>query len=104
MKIKKNDKVKVISGKDKGKTGVVLRVDRKTERVLVEGISIIKKHLKPTQSNPEGGIVKKPAPIHVSNVALVIGNKKSESITKVGYKIVDNKKVRYAKKTNEVLK
>ncbi len=104
MKIKKNDKVKIISGKDKGKTGVVLRSDRKNERVLVEGINIIKKHLKPTQSNPEGGIVKKEATIHVSNVALVIGSKKNESITKVGYKIVDNKKVRYAKKTNEVLK
>ncbi len=104
MKIKKNDKVKVISGKDKGKIGVILRVDRKNERVLVEGINIIKKHLKPTQANPDGGIVKKEALIHVSNVALVIGSKKNETTTKVGYKIVDNKKVRYAKKTNEVLK
>ncbi len=104
MKIKKNDKVKVISGKDKGKTGVVLRVERSKDRVLVEGINVAKKHLKPTQSNPDGGIVKQEAFIHVSNVALVIGKAKNEEITKIGYKTVDNKKVRYAKKTNEVLK
>jgi len=68
MKIKKGDTVKVISGKNLGKTGKVLKVFTKTNKVIVEGVNIIKKHAKPTQNNPDGGIMEYEAPIHVSNV------------------------------------
>ena len=68
MHVKKGDTVKVISGKDKGKTGVVLTALPKKDRVLVEGVNIIKKHTKPNQANPQGGIVSQEAAIHVSNV------------------------------------
>ena len=71
MHVKKGDTVKVISGKDKGKTGVVLTALPKKDRVLVEGVNIIKKHTKPNQANPQGGIVSQEAAIHVSNVMLL---------------------------------
>lgn len=70
MKIKKGDKVKVITGYDKGVIGEVTAVIPKDEKVVVEGVNLMKKHLKPTQANPDGGIVEKEAPIHVSNVML----------------------------------
>ncbi|KYD20710.1 MAG: 50S ribosomal protein L24 [Caldibacillus debilis] len=101
MHVKKGDKVKVISGKDKGKTGVVLAAFPKKNRVLVEGVNLIKKHAKPSQENPQGGIITKEAPIHVSNVMPI--DPKTGEPTRVGYKIVDGKKVRIAKKSGEVL-
>ncbi|GKW47625.1 MULTISPECIES: 50S ribosomal protein L24 [unclassified Planococcus (in: firmicutes)] len=101
MHVKKGDTVKVISGKDKGKTGVVLSALPKKDRVLVEGINIIKKHTKPNQANPQGGIVSQEAAIHVSNVMLL--DPKSGEPTRVGYKVEDGKKVRVAKKSGEKL-
>lgn len=101
MHVKKGDTVKVISGKDKGKTGVVLTALPKKDRVLVEGINIVKKHTKPNQANPQGGIVSQEAAIHVSNVMLL--DPKSGEPTRVGYKVEDGKKVRVAKKSGENL-
>ena len=72
MHVKKGDKVMVISGKDKGKTGVILEALPKKDRVLVEGVNIVKKHSKPSQDNPQGGIISQEAPIHVSNVMPLI--------------------------------
>ncbi|WP_449621799.1 50S ribosomal protein L24 [Robertmurraya sp. Marseille-Q9965] len=101
MHVKKGDKVMVISGKDKGKTGVILAAFPKQSRVLVEGINIVKKHSKPNQLNPQGGIISQEAPIHVSNVMPI--DPKSGEPTRVGYKVEDGKKVRVAKKSGEVL-
>lgn len=101
MHVKKGDKVMVISGKDKGKTGVILAAFPKQNRVLVEGVNIIKKHSKPNQLNPQGGIISQEAPIHVSNVMPI--DPKSGEPTRVGYKVEDGKKVRVAKKSGEVL-
>ena len=102
MHVKKGDKVKVISGKDKGKTGVILTAYPKKDRVLVEGVNIVKKHMKPNQANPQGGIVSQEAAIHVSNVMLI--DPKTGEPTRVGYKVEDGKKVRVAKKSGEVIK
>ncbi|MGG3891675.1 50S ribosomal protein L24 [Metabacillus fastidiosus] len=101
MHVKKGDKVMVISGKDKGKQGVILAAFPKQDRVLVEGVNIVKKHSKPSQVNPQGGIVSQEAPIHVSNVMPL--DPKSSEPTRVGYKVVDGKKVRVAKKSGETL-
>lgn len=91
----------VISGNDKGKTGRVLMVDYKTIRVLVEGVNIVSKHMKPNAENPDGGIVKMEATIDISNVMLI--DPKSGEPTKVGRKLVDDKIVRYAKNSGEVI-
>ncbi|WP_040225836.1 50S ribosomal protein L24 [Bhargavaea cecembensis] len=102
MHVKKGDKVQVITGKDKGKTGVILAAFPKKDRVIVEGVNVIKKHTKPNQENPQGGILSKEAPIHVSNVMLL--DPKSGEPTRVGYKVdADGKKVRVAKKSGEVI-
>ncbi len=101
MHVKKGDKVKVITGKDKGKTGIVLAAFPKKNRVIVEGVNIVKKHVKPNQLNPQGGIVSQEAPIHVSNVMLI--DPKSGEPTRVGYKIENGKKVRVAKKSGAVI-
>jgi large subunit ribosomal protein L24 len=101
MLIKKGDKVQVITGKDKGKTGVVLAALPKKDRVIVEGVNMVKKHTKPSQANQQGGIVEFEAPIHVSNVAIL--DPKEKTPTRVGFKVVDDKKVRYAKKSGEIL-
>lgn len=101
MHVKKGDKVKVISGKDKGKEGIILEAFAKKDRVLVEGINMVKKHAKPSQDNPQGGILNQEAPIHVSNVMPI--DPKTGEPTRVGYKIVDGKKVRIAKKSGEPL-
>lgn len=101
MHVKKGDKVKVLTGKDRGKEGVVLQVFPKKERVLVEGVNMIKKHAKPSQENPQGGILNIEAPIHISNV-LPIDPKTGEP-TRVGYEIRGGKKVRIAKKSGEPL-
>jgi large subunit ribosomal protein L24 len=101
MHVKKGDKVKVISGKDRGKEGTVLEAYPKKERVLVEGINMIKKHAKPSQENPQGGILNQEAPIHVSNVMPL--DPKSGEPTRVGYEVRDGKKVRIAKKSGKAL-
>ncbi|RPF49997.1 50S ribosomal protein L24 [Aquisalibacillus elongatus] len=101
MHVKKGDKVKVVTGKDKGKEGTILETDPKSERVLVEGVNYMKKHAKPSQENPQGGILNQEAPIHVSNV-LPIDPKTGEP-TRVGYEERDGKKVRIAKKSGEPL-
>lgn len=102
MKIKKGDKVKVITGSSKGTIGEVLRVMPKDGKVIVEGVNLVKKHLKPTQANPDGGIVEKEATIHVSNIAIY--DAKAKKTSKIGYKIEKGKKVRVLKKTGAVLK
>ncbi len=99
MKIKKGDTVRVIAGKDNGSEGKVLAVDVKKNRVLVEGVNKITKHAKPSQSNPNGGIVEKEAPIDISNVMLVVKGK----ATRVGFRMEGGKKVRFAKATGEVI-
>jgi large subunit ribosomal protein L24 len=101
MHVKKGDKVQVISGKDKGKQGVILEAYPKKDRVLVEGVNVVKKHSKPSQANPQGGIISKEAPIHVSNVMPL--DPKSGTPTRVGFKVEDGKKVRVAKKSGELL-
>jgi len=102
MHVKTGDTVKVIAGKDKGKTGRVLKAFPKEQRVLVEGVNIVKKHTKPSQANPQGGIIQQEAPIHVSNVMPL--DPKTGQPTRVGYKVLPNgKKVRIAKKSGEPL-
>ena len=101
MHVKKGDKVVVISGKDKGKQGTILSAYPKQNRVLVEGINIVKKHSKPSQLNPQGGIISREAAIHVSNVMPL--DPKSGNPTRVGYKIENGKKVRVAKISGETL-
>lgn len=97
LNIKKGDKVIVISGDAKGKTGTVAKVDREKMRVVVEGLNMATKHTKPSAQNPQGGIVKEEAPIHISNVALISDGK----ATRVGRKEVNGETVRYAKKTGK---
>jgi large subunit ribosomal protein L24 len=99
MKIRTGDKVKVISGKSKGKEGLVSRVFTKNEMVLVDGANIATKHIKATKQKA-GGMVKLERPIHISNVMLIEGDK----VSRIGYKIVDGKKYRLAKKSGEVIK
>ncbi|ENQ3080709.1 50S ribosomal protein L24 [Bacillus sp. JJ864] len=101
MHVKKGDKVQVISGKDKGKQGVILAAFPKENRVIVEGVNIVKKHSKPSQLNPQGGIITKEAAIHVSNVMPL--DPKTGVPTRVGYKVEDGKKIRVAKKSGELL-
>jgi large subunit ribosomal protein L24 len=100
MKIKKGDNVVVITGRDKGKTGQVLRAIPTESRVLVQGINMMKRHTAPKPGEP-GGIVEREAPIHVSNVAHVDPDTKKPS--RVGFKIVDGKKVRFARRSGEVI-
>lgn len=101
MHVKKGDKVKVITGKDRGKQGSILEAYPNKERVLVEGINMIKKHAKPSQDNPQGGILNQEAAVHVSNVMPI--DPKSGEPTRVGYEQRDGKKVRIAKKSGEAL-
>jgi large subunit ribosomal protein L24 len=96
LHVKKDDTVFVITGKDKGKKGRVIAAFPRENRVLVEGINMVKKHAKPSQQNPQGGIINQEAPIHVSNVMLI--DPKTNKPTRVGYKVLDNgNKVRVAK-------
>lgn len=100
MFVKKGDKVRVIAGKDKGVEALVLKALPKVNKVIVEGVNIVKKHQKPNSENPQGAIVEKEAPIHVSNVQVL---DKNGVAGRVGYDFVDGKKVRYNKKSGEVL-
>ena len=100
MKIKKGDTVQVITGNDVGKTGRVIKVFIDRDRIVVEGVNIVKKHARPTQDAPQGGIIEKEATIHVSNVMLVVGGKP----TRIGYKTLDDgRKVKFAKTNGEVI-
>ncbi len=99
LKIKKDDMVTVIAGKDKGREGKVISVDVKNHRVLVEGINMVTKHTKPSMANQQGGIVQQEAPIDISNVMLL----HKGQATRVGFKMDGDKKVRFAKKTGEVI-
>ena len=99
LKIKKGDTVKVITGKDKGKEGKVISVDVQKGKVVVEGANMVTKHTKPSQANPNGGIIQKEAAIDISNVMLVVGGK----ATRVGFEVKDGKKVRVAKATGAVI-
>ena len=101
MFVKKNDKVKVIAGKDKGKEGVIEKVFPAKDRVIVKGVNIVKKHQKPTNANPNGGIVEVEAPIHVSNVMLI--DPSNNEAPRVGFQVEDGKKVRVSKKTGKTL-
>ena len=98
-KIKKGDLVKVITGKDKDKTGKVLSVNVKKNTVLVEGCNMVTKHTKPSAANQQGGIITKEAPLHISNVMLVVDGQ----ATRVGFQMDGDKKVRVAKKTGKVI-
>ena len=101
-KIRKDDEVVVLTGRDKGKRGAVLRVVTKTDRVLVEGVNVTKRHVKPTQGDPQGGIVEREAPIHISNVSLI--DPESDRPTRVRYKTLqDGRKVRVAARSGEVI-
>ena len=99
MKIKKGDMVKVIAGKDKDKEGKVLSVNHKDNTVIVENVNMVSKHSKPSAANQNGGIIEKEAPIHVSNVMLLVNG----TATRVGFKMDGDKKVRVAKSTGEVI-
>ena len=99
-KIKKGDSVVVLTGKDKGRRGTVLKVLPENERVLVQGVNMVQRHTRQSQTNPNGGIINKEASLHVSNVALVDANGKP---TRVGFKVEGDKKVRVAKTTGEVI-
>ncbi|TKS55639.1 50S ribosomal protein L24 [Mesohalobacter halotolerans] len=99
-KIKTGDTVKVITGENKGQEGKVLKVLYDSDKVIVESVNMIKKHLKPSAQNPQGGIQEKEAPIHISNVALT---DKNGNPTRVRYEIQDDKKVRVSTKTKEVI-
>ncbi len=101
MPVKSGDQVIVITGKDKGKKGRVLQAHPKTGRVLVEGVNLVKKHTRPSQANPQGGIVTQEAPIDVSNVMLV--DPKTGGPTRVGYQVQNDQKVRVAKKSGAII-
>ena len=101
IKIKKDDNVLVIAGEHRGSQGKVVKIIREKNRAIVEGVNMIKKHAKPSAQNPQGGIIEKEAAIHVSNLSLVSSE---GNATRVGFRIEeDGKKVRFAKKNNEVV-
>lgn len=100
FKIKVGDKVQVLSGEHKGQQGSVQKILRDKSKAIVEGVNLVKKHEKPSASNPQGGIKEKEASIHISNLSLLT---KEGDTTRVGYKMEDGKKLRFSKKTNEVI-
>ena len=100
MKIKKGDTVQVITGNAAGKSGRVIKIFPTKDKIVVEGLNMVKKHARPTQENPGGGIMEKEAAIHISNVMFLAGGKP----TRIGYKTLDNgRKVKFAKITGEVI-
>ena len=101
LKIKTGDTVRVIAGDHKGYEGKVVSVDREKNKAIVEGVNMVSKHTKPSAKSPQGGIVKKEAPIHISNISLI--DPKSKKTTRVGMKVEGDKKVRVSKKSNQVL-
>ena len=101
LKVKSGDLVRVIAGDHKGEEGKIVTILREKNKAIVEGVNMVSKHTKPSATNPQGGIVKKEAAIHISNLSLI--DPKSKETTKVGYKQEGDKKVRFAKKSNQVL-
>ena len=101
VRLKKDDDVIIVAGKDKGKSGKITRIARKSERVFVEGVNVMKRHTKPSLQNQEGGIVEKSMGIHISNVMLI--DPKSKKPTRVGFKVEGGKKVRFAKDSGTIL-
>lgn len=101
MKIKNGDKVKILTGKDAGKTGKVMRIFAEKNRIVVEGVHVVKRHVKPGIVSKEGGIISMERPVDLSNVMLV--DPKGDKPIKVGYKLIDGKKYRFNKKTGETL-
>ena len=101
LKIKTGDLVRVVAGDNKGQEGKVLKVLIEKNKAIVEGVNLVSKHNKPSAASPQGGIVKKEAALHISNLALV--DAKSGGTTRVGYRIEGGKKVRFSKKSNEVI-
>lgn len=101
LKIKSGDTVVVTSGEHKSSEGKVMKVLIEKNKAIVEGVNMVSKHEKPSASNPQGGIVKKEAPIHISNLALI--DPKSGKATRIGYKMEDGKKVRFSKQSNQVI-
>ena len=104
LRVKKGDTVYVNAGNDKGKTGKVLSVIPAEDRLIVEGVNMVSKHTKPNAKQPQGGIIRQEAPVHISNVQLVDPAASNPTPTRVGYKFVDGKKIRYAKKSGEEIK
>ena len=100
-KIKKGDRGVVLAGRDKGRQGEVTRVWPKESRVLVQGLNLVKRHTKPSQADPQGGVKTKEAPLHISNVSCI--DPKSGSPTRVGFRMEGDRKVRFAKKSGEVI-
>ena len=101
LKIKTGDVVRVIAGDHKGSEGKVLKVDREKNKAIVEGVNMVSKHTKPSAKSPQGGIVKKEAPIQISNIALI--DPKTKETTRTGVRVEGDKKVRFSKKSNQVL-
>ena len=100
MKYKVGDNVKIIAGDQKGSSGKIIKIYRKKNKALVEGINMVKKHNKPNANNPKGGIIEKESPIHISNISFVT---KEGNPTRVGYKFEEDKKVRISTKTKEII-
>ncbi len=101
LKIKSGDTVVVTTGEHKGSEGKVMKVILDKNKAIVEGVNMVSKHEKPSASNPQGGIAKKEAPIHISNLSLIDPN--SGKATRIGYKMEDGKKVRFSKQSNQVI-
>jgi large subunit ribosomal protein L24 len=101
LKIKTGDLVRVIAGDHKGSEGKVLKVDREKNKAIVEAVNMVSKHTKPSAKSPQGGIVKKEAPIQISNISLI--DPKTKETTRVGIRIEGDKKVRFSKKSNQVV-
>lgn len=101
LKIKVGDIVRIVAGDHKGVEGKIMKIDFDKNKAIVEGANLVSKHEKPSAKNPQGGIVKKEALIHISNLSLI--DAKSGNTTRVGYEVRDGKKVRFSKKSNEVI-
>ena len=101
LKVKSGDLVKVIAGNHKGEQGKIVRIFADKNTAVVEGVNLVSKHTKPSAANPQGGIVKKEAPIHISNIALI--DPKTKEAARVGYRTEGDKKVRFSKKSNQVV-
>ncbi|MAD11314.1 MAG: 50S ribosomal protein L24 [Flavobacteriaceae bacterium] len=100
FKIRKGDNVRVIAGAQKGNEGKVIKIVSGSNRVIVEGINLVKKHTKPNAQSPQGGIVEKEASIDISNISIVTSDGKT---SRIGYRIEDDKKIRFSKKSNEII-